>query len=97
MFLLNAFVTATFLATAVYHMVARDTDRRMQAETDDLSRSNGPEPSVAATFAFFLGITAPYFLYRSRGVVGFFQGIGLLVLAGALHVGVSVALVLLTR
>lgn len=74
---------AFFTALCVFHMLRRDSARRIEELSDDSFEAavSSIDPSFAATITFFFGLSAPYFLYRSRGWKGLAQGLGLLVLS----------------
>jgi uncharacterized membrane protein (DUF4010 family) len=90
--ILLSLLWACFTATCVFHMLSRDSARRVEDATDETfgAAVSSVDPSFAATVTFLFGITAPYFLYRSRGLKGLAQGIGLVLFS---MVGCSASLI----
>lgn len=96
--MLIALVCSLFTSICVYHLLARDEAARLdRIERGELTPVSLPEPALAATVTFFLGLAAPYFLARSRGPKGLAQGIGLLLLSWVGYVVCSIGLALLLR
>lgn len=83
------------LATAVYALLVRAQNVRI-AESDEahIAATTGTDPSLAAVVTFFLGITAPFFLYQARGWRGALLGVGLVLVAAFGSVATNVALLL---
>jgi hypothetical protein len=85
-----------FLATAVHVVLIRAQNARI-AESDEahIAATSGTDPSFAAVVTFFLGITAPFFLYQARGWRGALLGVALVLMAGVGSAATNVGLMLL--